>query len=278
MPEFFILAASLLLYLISNLSFQGELFFRISRAGAVARGAMAAGAGMQLLWFLLAAATLQRFPVHTLGQSLLFFALLIAVVYLYVEFWLKIKGLGFFASALSVLMTLSSLPFATKLSSRVASSPVLSSPWFLIHVSVIFLSYGVFALAFCSSLAYLIQERLLKGKKPGGIARRLPPLDLLDLLINRLVTIGFPLLTLGIITGALWAQMAWGSWWRWDPKETWALITWLIYAIYLHARSISGWKGHKLVLLIVIGFLVLLFTFLGVTYLIPGKHTFVGVL
>jgi cytochrome c-type biogenesis protein CcsB len=117
-------------------------------------------------------------------------------------------------------------------------------------------------------------ERELKRKKLGAIFKRLPSLDVLDDINYRCLTIGFPLLTLGIITGSIWASFAWGSYWSWDPKEVWSLITWLLYAALLHGRMTVGWRGRKAAILAIVGFCAILFTFLGVNLLLPGLHTY----
>ena len=108
----------------------------------------------------------------------------------------------------------------------------------------------------------------------GFLFKRLPPLNKLDEMNYRILTIGFPFLTLGIITGAVWANYAWGSYWSWDPKETWSLITWLVYAGILHGRLTVGWRGRRAAVFCIIGFGCVLFTFLGVNLLLPGLHTY----
>jgi cytochrome c-type biogenesis protein CcsB len=121
---------------------------------------------------------------------------------------------------------------------------------------------------------YLLMEKELKHKKMGAIFKRLPSLNVLDDINYRCLTIGFPLLTLGIITGSIWAEYAWGSYWSWDPKEVWSLITWLLYAALLHGRMTVGWRGRKAAILAIVGFCAILFTFLGVNLLLPGLHTY----
>ncbi|OGR85351.1 MAG: c-type cytochrome biogenesis protein CcsB [Elusimicrobia bacterium RIFCSPLOWO2_01_FULL_54_10] len=145
--------------------------------------------------------------------------------------------------------------------------PALQSIWMAIHVPVMFISYSAFAVAFAVGIVYLLQERELKSRHPGVMSGSLPDLETLDLLIYRLIGWGFPLLTLGVILGARWAYDAWGRYWGWDAKETWALITWFTYAIYLHMRLVMSWKGRKTVILSVIGFGVVIFTYIGVNYL-----------
>jgi cytochrome c-type biogenesis protein CcsB len=108
----------------------------------------------------------------------------------------------------------------------------------------------------------------------GAITKRLPPLKVLDDLNYQALKFGFPLLTLGIITGAVWANYAWGRYWDWDPKETWSLITWLLYAALLHQRLTVGWRGRKAAIMAIIGFLAVLFTFLGVNLLLSGLHAY----
>jgi cytochrome c-type biogenesis protein CcsB len=137
-----------------------------------------------------------------------------------------------------------------------------------------FLGNAIFTLTFCCSVMYLIQEHQLKSKKMGAITQRLPSLKVLDDLSYQSLTFGFPLLTLGIITGAIWADYAWGRYWNWDPKETWSLITWLLYAALLHQRLTVGWRGRKAAIMAIIGFMAVLFTFLGVNLLLPGLHAY----
>jgi len=143
--------------------------------------------------------------------------------------------------------------------------PALRSNWLLIHVMTAFLGYASFAVGFGAALLYLVHESW-----PGT---RLLALPLLDRLLYRATMLGFLLLTLGILTGAVWAESAWGRYWSWDPKETWSLITWLIYAALLHARLLKGWHGRRIAWLAVLGFLAVIFTYLGVNYL-PSLHAY----
>jgi cytochrome c-type biogenesis protein CcsB len=144
--------------------------------------------------------------------------------------------------------------------------PALKSNWLLFHVVTCFLGYAAFTLGFGVAILYLVQE---KRPRPS-----LPPLPELDRLIYQATIIGFLLLTLGILTGAVWAETAWGRYWSWDPKETWSLITWLIYATLLHARLVKGWQGRRIAWLAVAGFLAVLFTYFGVSFLLPGLHSY----
>jgi cytochrome c-type biogenesis protein CcsB len=153
-------------------------------------------------------------------------------------------------------------------------SPVLQSYWLGIHTLLAFLGNAAFAVAFGTGIMYLLQEHYLKSKHTHGLFRKLPSIQVLDEINYKLISLGFPLLTLAIISGALWAETAWGSYWRWDPKEVWSLITWLIYALILHIRLTAGWRGKRAAVLSIIGFLIVLFTFFGVNFLLKSLHTF----
>jgi cytochrome c-type biogenesis protein CcsB len=154
--------------------------------------------------------------------------------------------------------------------------PALKSAWLTVHASIAIMANGFLALAFCGGIMYLLQERELKKKRFGLFYTRLPSLDALDNLNNHCLAVGFPLLTLGIITGSIWAKQAWGAYWQWDPKETWSLITWLLYAALLHQRFTVGWRGRRAAIMTIIGFLAAMFTLWGVTYLLGGAHSYVG--
>jgi len=156
----------------------------------------------------------------------------------------------------------------------VAINPVLDSWWFPIHVTLAFLGHAIFAVAGIAGIMYLLQERMLKSKKFSALFYRLPSLDVLDSINYKCLTFGFPLMTMGIISGAIWANSAWGGYWRWDPKETWALITWFLYAALLHGRLTVGWRGRRAAIFAIIGFLSLLFTFFGVNLFLSGVHSF----
>lgn len=141
--------------------------------------------------------------------------------------------------------------------------PALQSKWLYAHVATAVIAYGFFGLAFCLGISYLAKSR-------DDAAN----LVTLDERIYRMVIMGFTFLTVVIITGAVWAEEVWGTWWSWDPKETWALVTWFIYAAYLHARRTYEWKGPKSAWMVVIGFIVVLFTLFGVSILLPGLHSY----
>jgi ABC-type transport system involved in cytochrome c biogenesis permease subunit len=149
--------------------------------------------------------------------------------------------------------------------------PALQSNWLAIHVITCFFGYAAFAVSFGISLLFLIQHR--REVIHEGIGW-LPGSTTLDEINYWSIGIGFPMLTVGIITGAAWAHYAWGSYWSWDPKETWSLITWFIYAAFLHARITRDWRGRRMAILSLIGFMAVLFTYFGVSYILSGLHSY----
>jgi cytochrome c-type biogenesis protein CcsB len=149
--------------------------------------------------------------------------------------------------------------------------PALQSNWLAFHVITCFFGYAAFAVSFGISLLFLIQHRW--EMISAGIGW-LPNTKKLDEINYRAIVLGFPMLTVGIITGAAWANYAWGNYWSWDPKETWSLITWLIYAAFLHARITRDWRGRRMAILSLIGFMAVLFTYFGVSYILSGLHSY----
>jgi len=210
-------------------------------------------------------------PVTNLHESLSFFAWMIIGVLLLANIRYRIKMLGAFLTPIALILMLFALALPKEI---LPLAPVLRSFWHPFHVVFAFLGNAFFTLAFCCGVMYLIQEHQLKSKRMGAIGKRLPSLKVLDDLNYYSLKFGFPLLTLGIVTGAVWADYAWGRYWGWDPKETWSLITWFLYAALLHQRLTVGWRGRKAALMAIFGFMTVLFTFLGVNLLLPGLHTY----
>jgi cytochrome c-type biogenesis protein CcsB len=206
-------------------------------------------------------------PITNLHESLSFFSLAIVGVFIAFERKYHVVILGSFITPLALLLMIASSMYPNTIPQL---PPALKSNWLLIHSSLAFLSYATFAVAFGAAIMYLIQQHFLKKKRLGPLYQKLPSLDILDEINYRCLTFGFPLLTIAIITGAIWAESAWGTYWSWDPKETWSLITWFVYAALLHSRMTIGWRGKKAAILAIVGFFILLFTFLGVN-LLPGN-------
>lgn len=198
-----------------------------------------------------------RPPLSNMFESLIVFACAIAVFILYTDVRYKINGL----CATGALLGLLVLGGASLQDKEITPLlPALKSNWLTIHVLTCFIGYAALTIGFISSIVMLCKRK--------EEAR-------LDAISQKMIAFGFFFLTLGIITGAVWANSAWGTYWSWDPKETWSLITWLIYAIYLHLRFTRGWKAKKAAWVSVIGFLAMLFTYFGVNYLLSGLHSYV---
>ena len=161
--------------------------------------------------------------------------------------------------------------------------PALQSYWLSIHVTAMTLATGIFFVAAVLGVVYLAvdryQRRVAAGRaEPGnGIIRRLPSIEQLDRLTYRTVVFGFPVWTFGVIAGAIWADQAWGRYWGWDPVETWAFITWVLYAAFLHARATAGWRGRRAHYIQLLGFASLMFNILVVQVFIAGLHSYAGV-
>ncbi|MBF0559075.1 MAG: c-type cytochrome biogenesis protein CcsB [Nitrospirae bacterium] len=210
-------------------------------------------------------------PIASMHDAASFFAWCVVLIFFFLEFRYKIGIMGSFILPMAFILMLSSSALPREIRPL---APALQSYWLGIHTFLAFLGNAAFAVAFGTGALYLIQERNLKSKHTHGLFRKLPSIQVLDEINYKLISIGFPLLTMAIITGAVWAESAWGRYWRWDPKEVWSLITWLIYALILHIRLTAGWRGKRAAVLSIIGFLIVLFTFFGVNLLLKSVHTF----
>ncbi len=216
-------------------------------------------------------------PVSNLYEVFILFSIITALLYLYYEGKSKTYNMGGF-----VLLVISSAAafllwygFGLRGASEIQPLvPALQSYWMKIHVPANFVGYGAFALAAMLGVAYLIKDSMLKRGSDGPIIRRLPDLDVVDDVMYKAIALGFAFFTLATILGAMWAAEAWGGYWSWDPKETWALIVWLNYAAWLHLRLTKGWRGRPLPWWAVIGLFVTLFAFIGVNMFLSGLHSY----
>jgi cytochrome c-type biogenesis protein CcsB len=228
-------------------------------------------AGILLRWLESYQLGIGHAPLSNLYESLIFFAWTIAVIYLFIERKYENRIIGAFAAPLAFL-ALAYASLSPNISDRIQPlMPALKSNWLIAHVMTCFVGYAGFAIAFGISIMYLFKQRDREGKTI--LLERFPELNVLDELTHQLVMFGFLFLSIGIITGAVWANSAWGRYWGWDPKETWSLITWFVYATLLHARMMRGWKGRKIAYLSIAGFAAVLITYFGVNYL-PGLHSY----
>jgi cytochrome c-type biogenesis protein CcsB len=210
-------------------------------------------------------------PVTSLHEAVAFFAWASTWAYLSFRWRYTVKNFGTFVSLLIFILLVISASVSRKTAPMDAA---LKSLWLPVHAGVSLISYGFLALAFCGGLMYLLQERELKSKRFGYFFSRLPSLEALDQLNSHCLTVGFLFLTFGIVTGIMWAHQAWGTYWQWDPKESWSLITWFIYLIQVHQRITVGWRGKRAAVMAIIGFSAVLFTLWGVTFLLGGVHIY----
>jgi cytochrome c-type biogenesis protein CcsB len=215
-----------------------------------------------------------RFPLANMYEFSITGAFIFVTAYLIALRKHDLRWLGLVVS-LAALLTLGTATTLLYVESA-PLVPALKSPWLLIHVLAAIISGGIFLLANSIAGAYLILEKIERGKGRGPWASRLPSLDTLDQLTYRLIALVFPIWTFSIIAGAIWAEAAWGRYWGWDPKETWAFITWVAYAAYLHARVTAGWKGKKAAWLCLIAGSTFLFNYVYVNIWGTGKHTYSG--
>jgi cytochrome c-type biogenesis protein CcsB len=259
--------SALVLYVFATAAYLLYLVKPKPALGRSARWLITAGFLIHCIFTLLRSVEAGHAPITNLHESLSFFSLAIVGVFIAFERKYHVIILGSFITPLALLLMIASSIYPSAIPQL---PPALKSNWLLIHSSLAFLSYATFAVAFGASIMYLIQQHFLKKKRLGALYQKLPSLDILDEINYRCLTFGFPLLTIAIITGAIWAESAWGTYWSWDPKETWSLITWFVYAALLHSRMTIGWRGKKAAILSIVGFLILLFTFLGVN-LLPGN-------
>jgi len=210
-------------------------------------------------------------PVTNMYESINFFTCAIVLAYMIVEWKYRNRSLGvFILPVVFLLMAFSSLPTIPK--EIMPLIPALQSQWLVWHVILSFIGEAAFAVAFGTSVMYILR----RGSSEGSfVARVFPSLSMLDVISYRAIIVGFPIFTTGgLIFGAIWAKYAWGSYWGWDPKETWALITWIVYALYLHVRAVHGWKGSAAAWISILGFLATMFTLFGVNYLLSGLHSY----
>jgi len=269
---------SIFVYFFSMVLYVSYLAFRSETLGKVATGTLLAGvlvetAAILLRWYESYQLGIGRAPLTNLYESLVFFAWTIAIVYLLMERKFGIKTAGAFVTPFPfIIMAYASLN-PNEIQPLV---PALQSNWLISHVVTCFVGYAAFAVSFGVSFLYLFKVKAENkpAKNPGGLLNYLPAPDLLDEVGYKTIAIGFPLLTIGIITGAFWANVAWGTYWSWDPKETWSLIVWLIYAAYLHARITKGWRGKKAAVLSIVGFSATIFCYLGVNLILSGLHSY----
>jgi cytochrome c-type biogenesis protein CcsB len=271
------------LYVMATATYFGLLFSGREFVGKVASSltwcATAMGViGLMVRWreSYLMGADIGHIPVSHLYEVFILFSIITALLYLHYEQHYKTRSLGAFvllviSAAIGFLLWYTFDRHADGIQPLV---PALNSYWMKIHVPANFVGYGSFSLAAMIGLVYVLKSSFQTVRPQGLLQSRLPDLALLDDLMYKAIALGFAFFTLATILGALWAAEAWGGYWSWDPKETWALIVWLNYAAWLHMRLTKGWSGKPMAWWAIVGFFVTLFAFLGVNMFLSGLHSY----
>ncbi len=232
-------------------------------------------------------------PFSNLWESMILFVWATNIGYLLMERKYRFKVFGAVVMTLESLAMLSASLLPYRFKSVAPLNPALQSKWNWLedllrpvgmekyaigwldfHVFTTFIGYAAFALSFGLSILYLLKSRSENRGGNNVLMAKLPDSNMLDELSYRTIAWGFPFLAVGIVSGAVWANYAWGTYWSWDPKETWSLITWFIYAAYLHARITRGWRGRRAAYLSIVGFMAVIFLYWGVSFVLPGLHAY----
>ncbi|RTZ97280.1 MAG: c-type cytochrome biogenesis protein CcsB [Deltaproteobacteria bacterium] len=256
---YFLSAAGYLFYLIFQKNYLQRVGFDLLLAGFICH-TIALGLG----WFHSGV-----IPVRNLYETLLTAGWATAGIFLVFSYRLRMKIFGIYAAPLITLIMIVATQVARV---PVDARPLFNNFWLVVHILTIFLGEAALALAGGAGVLYLIQEQAIKTKRHGFFYKRLPSLELLDGTGYACLISGFTLMTFGLVTGIIYAKSVWGHFWSWDPKEIWAGITWLLYAALLHERLTVGWRGRRSAILAIIGFAVIVFTFLGVNFFLQGHH------
>lgn len=268
------------LFVLATVFYFGGLFtgneFTEKTASAITWVALVMGTvGLMVRWYesYLIDPEFGHIPVSNLYEVFILFCVITGLIYMYYEARYRTRSMGGFvllviSAAVAFLLWYSFDRGAHEIQPLV---PALKSYWMKIHVPANFIGYGAFALAAMTSVAYLIK---VKGNQDGAIIKRMPSLEMLDDVTYKAIALGFAFFTIATILGAMWAAEAWGGYWSWDPKETWALIVWLNYAAWLHFRFTKGWSGVPMAWWAIAGLFITLFAFLGVNMFLSGLHSY----
>ncbi len=266
-------------YLLSFFLYLFSFVFRRARLGSVGTGVLGVSFAAQTVGLALRSATVGILSITNTYESLVFYSWVFALGYLVIEG--LYRGVRQRLRVVGALVALFAFGMVAAAASPLFSGeprpliPALQSYWLALHVSFTILGEGFFMVAFVASLLYLILERRARVRARAHVHNPFLPLELLDDLSYKAIAIGFPFFTLGgLFFGAIWAKYAWGRFWGWDPKETFTLVTWLVYVLYLHLRVRYGWRERRAAWIAVLGFILALFTFAGVNFLLRGLHSY----
>lgn len=267
-------------YLLSTAFYIGLLIFKNKKIGLIGfllaiAGVVVQTAALGLRWYESYQVGIGHAPLTNMYESLIFFAWCTTIFYIFMEYKYKASVIGAFVMPFA-FTAMAYASFAKGISQEIKPLiPALQSNWLIAHVMTCFIGYGAFAVAGGLGMMYLLKKSSgnTSGdqKTPVG---SLPSLRVIDDLTHKTIVFGFMWLSAGIITGAVWANEAWGTYWSWDPKETWSIITWFVYALTLHARFTRGWNGSRIAWLAIIGFVSVFFTYFGVNFLLSGLHSY----
>ncbi|GMR04413.1 MAG: c-type cytochrome biogenesis protein CcsB [Thermodesulfobacteriota bacterium] len=256
-------------YLVATFVYIGYLIVRKEPIIRVAQWILIGGFAFHTLTLISRWFWAGRTPITNLHESLTFFSWITVALYMVILVRYKMRVLGAFITPFAFVLIITASFFPSEI---VPLAPALKSYWLPVHVVLAFLGNAFFALAFFLGVMYMIQERYLKRRQLKGLYYILPSLELLDELNYRCLQYGFPLLTLAMITGAIWSDYMLGSYWLWQPRQIWSLITWFLYAALLHGRLTSGWRGRKAAILSSTAFMVLIGSFFIINFAMGGAH------
>jgi cytochrome c-type biogenesis protein CcsB len=267
MQILFVLAV--LCYMLSSAGYFAYLFIQRDPLQRIGCALLVAGVILQSAQIVWSVARSGHMPVNNLHETLTLVAWALVGTFLALHIKLRVKVLGVYVAPMAAFILFAASQFPKE---PMQPQNLLRGFWLVVHIITIFLGDGGFALAAGVGVLYLLQESSIKRKSRGFFFKRLPSLDLLDSAGYACVVIGFTMLTIGLVTGMVYAKNIWGRFWSWDPKEVWSAITWIFYAALLHERLTVGWRGRRAAIMAIVGFAVLLFTFLGVNFLLKGHH------
>jgi len=269
-----------LAYLLSSAFYIGLLVFKNKKIGLIGLilaifGVTVQTAALALRWNESYQIGIGHAPLTNMYESLVFFAWCTTLFYIFMEFKFKARVIGAFVMPFA-FTAMAYASFAKGINQQISPLiPALQSNWLIAHVMTCFIGYGAFAVAGGLGMMYLLKKSAVKrGLTDNTLTGGLPELKVIDDLTHKTIVFGFMWLSAGIITGAVWANEAWGTYWSWDPKETWSIITWFVYASTLHARFTRGWSGSRIAWLAIIGFVSVFFTYFGVNFLLSGLHSY----
>jgi cytochrome c-type biogenesis protein CcsB len=247
--------SALAAYLISTIGYIVSLLVRRVMFAKVSAGILLVAFVLHTISLISKFLASGHLSVTGIHDTLFLFAWILCGIYLVLQLKTKTRVLGAFISPVAFLLMIVA---SVGLGGAVLLPEVLKGGLVTAHIILSVAGEALFALASCAGAMYLIQDRLIKNKSIGSFSRLLPPLKDLDRINHICLLWGFPLLTLGVVAGSIWARTVWGSHWQWDPKQVWTLSAWLIYALLLHQRLAIGWKGHRVALFSILAFILLL--------------------